>query len=236
MNSDQPVTLYPEREAGRRGFAVALYAAFAFVFVYLIGSFLNIFILPVMSIWWMAWFVTGFAPACLAGAVIAVCFVTALRRRSPALAAFRELGRDFWTGGKLTVLWCVWVLAAACIALKEGRCSFLVNGVYVFDIMVSLLLLYPLGCFLGRRDRRSLLHLIMDVSLAVLGVLILYIYYRFLRGEYQFVIAGHPYDFFKFRLQMGSNANPSGANCALVALFAVYRFGSCKRRRSGRHV
>lgn len=230
MDAVPSTTEYPEREPGRRGFAAAMYAVFAFVFVYLIGSFLDIFLLPPMEPWWMSWFAVGFAPAVAAFAAAAAALLSALRRRSPSLGAFRAAGREFWTGGRPAVVWCVWVILAALIAWREGISNLVVNGVYVFDIMVSLLLLYPLGVCLGRRGRRELLHLIMDVSMVTLFLLILYVYYRFFRGTFRFTLSGRGYEFSNHRLRLGSNANVGGSHCALMALCAVYRFGAVKNR------
>ena len=223
METLRSIERYPERKPGQKAWAVALYAVLTFAFFYPTGLFLNIHILPDMPLWWMPCFLVGVVPAAAAALVFFGAMIRARCRQPEALLSFRQFFLEWWVNGKLTILWAAWVVIAAAIAVLEGISNYRVNSVYVFDILVSLLLLYPLGIFLGRRDRLRLLHVIMDRCIFVLFLLVLLMLYRFARKEFPFYIFGRLFGFSKSRLLMGSNSNMCGAQCSFLALCALYR-------------
>ena len=227
-----------DRATSRGGeFRLALGAWTGFGAAYTLLMFLVTFYLPEREPWRTVWMVGGMALGLAAFAVALLAWIAACRRRSPDREKFRVFLREMKTPGHiLLAAWFVWACFACLLATREGLASLRHNSTYLFDLAVSLLVLFPLGYYYGRRRDLRLLHGLMDAAACLLAVLILYSFRVFFLPEENpwegvtILFLGRTINYCLSRLAMASNPNTTGAYCAFFLLLAVYRFVSIKNR------
>ncbi len=132
--------------------------------------------------------------------------------------------------GYLAAIWCVCSFIACFWGIHEGLGGLYHNGRYLFYLAVSLLVLFPLGFYLGRQDKRALLHALFDFCLLCFCLFVVYGFYRFLRGDFSFnALFGRVYRLKKVRMRLGQNTNTTGCYAAFFLVFGVYRMGALKK-------
>ena len=220
-----------DRKEYGKGFTLALWSVGAFAVVHILMCLLNTCMLPTKPPWTVTslWIEVGFAAFALlvsTGALIA-----ARRRSSDSLNSFRRLfGTLRCTGFYLAAAWCVWSYIAFFLAMREGWGGLYHNARYLFYLTASLIVLFPLGYFLGREDRTALLHLIFDLCLLCLFIYLSYSFFRFLRGDLTFrAFFRRKFRFKPARVVFGLNPNLVGGYCAFFLVFAIYRMGTLKK-------
>lgn len=218
--------------ADQKGFFFALRFVTLFAAAHVILVFLQTNFVPMAGGWNTVWLglelLLGLGCLCLALGF----FFYALRHRTPSLESFRELLRDIWSPGFVFLaLWVVWAYIACLLAIREGWTSFYHNVRYLFYQSADMLVLFPLGMYYGRRQLTRLLALLFDACLALLTVLLLYGFLRFLGGEIRFdVFFGHSFDFTTLRPILGMNPNQLGSYASFFLLTGVWRFGTLRTR------
>jgi|GEM_PF-3308122 len=122
------------------------------------------------------------------------------------------------------LLWVLWAGAACLMAVGAGIASLRQNVPYLFDLFVSLLVLYPLGLYLGEKRDFRLLSALIDTGAAIFTGFSLLALICFFSGMGAFTVLGHSFGINSMgRLAVGSNPNTTGALCAFFLAALLFR-------------
>ena len=214
-----------------KAFRTALGAVCIFAGVHTVMCLLTACFLPGGPPWTFVFLGLEAAAAAAAFVLCAAALIWAVRRRLPALGGFAGVFRSLRDPSfYLAAAWCIWSFIACALAIRRGLGGLYNNVRYLFYLAASLLVLFPLGCYMGRENKRAPLHLLYDVCLGFFCVFILYGFYRFLRGDMSFTaIFDRVYRFNRARVRFGQNANATGAYCVFFLVMGVYRMTALKK-------
>jgi len=215
-----------KQTAEPRQYRLALGALGLFILALCAIRLLDSIALPSASPWNLVWL--GFELLLGAGAAVTalLCLFRAERRKTPSWECFREAFAQWKKPIFLVALvWCVWSFVACFLSVAEGRASLSGNVRYLYYMAVSLIVIFPLGYHLGRGRRMELLHAAFDLCYAVFLLYVLYVYYRFLRGDFFFTtLGGNEFNYYIPRIRFGLNQNNTAAYSAFFLLGGFYRF------------
>lgn len=193
-----------------------------FAFIYLILCLLMIMVLPSRGLWYLLWRAGGMAAFAAIAAVF--LFELAKGRAGTLLPAWRH------PGSVLCLVWFVWSCIACLLAAGGDLGVIRYNSTYLFDLAVSLLLLFPLGIALGGSGRTGLLERCIDCAGAIFAVLLVIGLILTSRGG-SAVVFGRDFGLNSDgRLALGTNTNGTGAYCLFFFWAGVYRLYTLKSR------
>ena len=213
-------------------FGYALVAVWVFAVFYTVLVYLRMFYLPDGDSLRRIWIALGFAAGAAAVLTAGALWLLAIKRNSSSLLCFRELLRELVTPGFIILaVWLVWACVAWVLTVREGLSSLSHNSSYIFDMFVSLMVLFPMGCYMGKRGRFTLLNVLMDTGICLHALLLMGGFLAMaLSADHTAVIFGRSFGYtLEHRLAMGAYVNTTGAYGAFFAMAAIYRLCAVKK-------
>lgn len=220
------------RSTAGRGFVFSLRFVSVFAAAHILLVLLQTNFLPLSDGWNVVWLSLEFLLAAGALGISAVCLVYARVRGSESIESFSALFRDIMTPGTVFLaLWVLWAYISCFLAIREGRASFYHNARYLFYQTADMLVLFPLGLYLGRKSRTGLLKAVYDVTLALFTLQLLWGFLRFFGGEASFsAFYGRPFDYSILRPIIAVNSNSVGGYAAFFLVAGIWRIRSAGSR------
>ena len=152
-----------DNAAAEKTFRTALGAVCVFAGVHTVMCLLTTCFLPGGPPWTFVFLGMEAASAAAAFALCVFALIRAVRRKLPALGGFAGVFRSLREPAfYLAAVWCAWSFIACALAIRRGLGGLYNNVRYLFYLAASLLVLFPLGCYLGRENKRAPLHRLYD--------------------------------------------------------------------------
>ena len=220
------------RSPAGRGFVFSLRFVSVFAAAHILLVLLQTNFLPLSDDWNVVWLSLELLLAAGALGISAVCLAYARVRGTQSLDSFSALFRDIMTPGTVFLaLWVLWAYISCFLAIREGRASFYHNVRFLFYQTADMLVLFPLGLYLGRKSRTSLLKAVYDGALALFTIQLLWGFLRFFGGEAAFsAFYGRPFDYSILRPIIAVNSNSVGGYAAFFLVAGIWRFRSAGSR------
>ena len=212
-------------------YSLALKSVCVFAAVHILMCFLSSCYLPSGSPWNIIFLGIEFAFAAIAFLCCVTALVTAFRDPAVGRGGIVQLSSPFRQPGFYLILaWCACSFIACFLAIGQGLGGLYHNGRYLFYLAVSLLVLFPLGFYLGQKDKKLLMHILFDLCLLCFCVFLIYGFYRFFRGDFSFkAFFGRDFRLKKARMRLGQNTNTTGCYSIFFLVMGFYRLGSLKK-------
>ena len=129
----------------------------------------------------------------------------------------------------LLFLWFGWGVVACLLSARAGIASLRQNIPYFGDMFVSMLVLYPLGLFWGKKRDFRLLSVLIDLGAAIFTLLSVLALLSMVQKREPYVLLGHSFGLNDVqRLAVGANPNTAGAFSAFFLPALLYRFKSSR--------